>query len=264
MNYNNWCLWINVWNDCSLKYSGFYFLLDKTKTKHLHLSHTIFTFLLHSFFLSTSLSLYTCLSVYFSLSLSSLFILIFPDILFMFWNTVTKPTHLELDNGQVQSHSTNGKSYSLFRQTIIKFISLSNYYTTKKVLVIQIEWAWFDSNRAYALNIIIFEWHSVNFILISIGHFLALQLHFPHFSLPNFIRDFFSTFMIFVCVLFLFEGKNTETVNWINPFYPLLFVVLFSLAFYQFYSSELKALEFIQIILKDFYSIDYCLYWLHH
>lgn len=26
-----------------------------------------------------------------------------------FVQTVTKPTHLELDNGQVQSHSTNGK-----------------------------------------------------------------------------------------------------------------------------------------------------------
>lgn len=45
--------------------------------------------------------------------------------------TVTKPSHLELDNGQVQSHSTNGKSYSLFRQTIINFISLLNLFKKK-------------------------------------------------------------------------------------------------------------------------------------
>lgn len=34
-----------------------------------------------------------------------------------FNHTVSKPTHLELDNGQVQSHSTNGKITFFFSRT---------------------------------------------------------------------------------------------------------------------------------------------------
>lgn len=61
---------------------------------------------------SLSISMFLVLFVSFSLCLSfsvSLF-LSFSCLYSCLIHTVTKPTHLELDNGQVQSHSTNGKN----------------------------------------------------------------------------------------------------------------------------------------------------------
>lgn len=100
-------IWINVWNDCLLKHLSLYF---------------------NNFFFSLCLCThkYVCLSVCFSLSISIFyFSLSFPIFISCFKNTVTKPTHLELDNGQVQSHSTNGKNDFCLNKSIINFI-LSN------------------------------------------------------------------------------------------------------------------------------------------